>query len=275
MRTKLILILLTLLSGVSSIAQIPERSDLILPARSPEPFMFSKTTLTPEDLKWTMDYSTSYGERVSGPFGNEGVGQQVGIKGYLGKQFTLYAHAAFGFTSDNAVTSAQQVEIIHDFIGGKKNQGLRLGIGLGAGKDFSNIGSVLSRIAISYDAPRWKAGGNVLFEKAFAANRDKIDIISSFGFHHILFGRLYGGFETVGEDLEGFWDPAEAEGGAKLLLGPSLNMTTNNSKISFAVSGGPVFYASRSQITNPDALRELPAQPGLALRAKVTFNLSR
>ena len=205
--------LLIFLIGFMASAQITETNGLLTLKRAPEPFMFSKTTLTPEDLKWTMDYSTSYGERVSGPFGNEGVGQQVGVKGYLGKQFTLYAHAAFGFTSQNSVTSAQQVEIIHDFIGGKKNQGLRLGIGGGAGKDFNNIGSVISRIVVSYDASRWKAGGNVLFEKAFAANRDKIDIISSFGFHHVLLGRLYGGFETVGEDLEGFWSD-EAEGGA-------------------------------------------------------------
>ena len=266
--------LLTFSMGFMLSAQVAETNGLLTVKRASEPFTFSKTTLTPEDLKWTMDYSTSYGERVSGAFGNEGIGQQVGIKGYLGSQFTLYAHAAFGFTSQDNVTSAQQVEIIHDFIGGVRNKGFRLGMGFGAGKDFSNIGSVLSRVTLSYDAPRWKAGGNVLFEKAFASNRDKIDIISSFGYHHILFGRLYGGFETVGEDLEGFWSD-EAEGGAKLLIGPSLNMTTNNSRISFAISGGPVFYASHSQITNPDALRELPAQSGLALRAKVTFNLSR
>ena len=274
MNKKILLILLTVLSGGSLIAQITEKSDLFLPARSTEPFLFSKTTLTPEDLKWSLDYSTSYGERVSGPFGNDGIGQQVGLKGYLGKQFTLYAHAAFGFTRDNAVTSAQQAEIIHDLIGGKKNQGLRMGIGLGASKDFSNIGSMLSRVTVSYDAPRWKAGGNVLFEKAFAANRDKVDIISSIGFHHIIFGKLYGGFEAIGQDLEGLWSD-EAEGGAKILVGPSLNMTTNNSKISFSLSGGPVFYASRNQVTNPDAIRELPSQSGLSLRAKVTFNLAQ
>ena len=274
MSKKLLAFLLIFIVGARAIAQIPETNELLTFKRAPEPFLFSKTTLTPEDLKWTMDYSTSYGERVSGPFGNEGIGQQVGIKGYLGKQFTLYANAAFGFTSDNAVTSAQQAEIIRDIIGGKKNQGLRLGIGLGANKDFSNIGSILSRVTISYDAPRWKAGGNVLFEKAFAANRDKIDIISSFGFHHILLGKLYGGFEAVGQDLEGLWSD-EAEGGAKILVGPSLNMTTNNSKISFSLSGGPVFYASRNQVTNPDAIRELPSQSGLSLRAKVTFNLAQ
>jgi len=266
--------LMTFLLGFIASAQIAETNGLLLVKRAPEPFMFSKTTLTPEDLKWTMDYSTSYGERVSGPFGNEGVGQQVGVKGYLGKQFTLYAHAAFGFTSQYNVTSAQQLEIIHDFLGGTRNQGLRLGLGLGASKDFRNTGSLISRVTISYDAPRWKAGGNVLFEKAFAANRDKIDIISSFGFHHVLIGRLYGGFETVGEDLEGFWSD-EAEGGAKLLVGPSLNMTSRNSRLSFSLSGGPVFYATRNQITNPEAIRELPSQPGLTLRARVTFNLAQ
>ncbi len=274
MTKKIIIFLIFIVMEAASIAQIPENSQILTFKRAPEPFLFSKTTLTPEDLKWTMDYSTSYGERVSGPFGNEGVGQQVGVKGYLGKQFTLYAHAAFGFTSQDNVTSAQQVEIIHDIIGGKKNQGLRLGIGLGANKDFSNIGSILSRVTISYDAQRWKAGGNVLFEKAFGANRDKIDIISSFGFHHIIIGKLYGGFETVGQDLEGLWSD-EAEGGAKILVGPSLNMTTNNSRISFSLSGGPVFYASRNQVTNPDAIRELPSQSGLTLRAKVTFNLAQ
>ena len=275
MKKKNFALLLTwMLISINLFAQIGENIPLPLLKRAPEPFLFSKTTLTPQDLKWSMDYSTSYGERVTGPFGFNGIGQQVGVKGYLGKQFTLYAHAAFGFTSNDNVTSAQQVEIIHDFVGGLKTQGLRLGVGIGGSKDFSNIGAILSRFTVSYDAPRWKAGGNLLLEKSFSGNRDKIDIISSIGFHHILFGRLYGGFETVGEDLEGFWDSQEAEGGAKLLVGPSLNMTTNNSRISFSVSGGPVFYATRSQMTNPEAMRELPYQSGLSLIAKVTFNLS-
>ncbi len=255
--------------------QTTERNDFIAVKRAPEPFLFSMTTLTPEDLSWSLDYSTSYGERVTGPFGHDGIGQQFGLKGYLGKQFTVYAHAALGFANEDKVTSAQQVEIIRDFIGGKKNMGLRLGIGVGASRDYSNVASFLSRITASYDAPRWKAGGNLLIEKAFAGNRDAVDVISSLGFHYRLSGNLYGGFETVGEDLEGFWDEEEAEGGAKLLVGPSMNMTTNNSRLSFSVSGGPVFYATRNQVANPAALRELPSQPGLTLRAKVTFNLSQ
>ena len=268
-------LLITLLTGISAMAQLPEENNLFTAKRTPEPFLFSVTTLTPEDLKWSLDYSTSYGERVSGPFGYDGIGQQFALKGYLGKRYTLYANAALGFPREDNVSSAQQVEVIHDFIGGKKNLGLRFGVGLGASRDYINVKSLLSRVTLSYDAPRWKAGGNILFEKAFAANRDDIDVITSIGFHYRLSGNLYGGFETVGEDLEGFWDDEEAEGGAKLLVGPSLNMTTNNSRMSFSVSGGPVFYATRNQATNPEALRELPSQPGLTLRARVIFNLSQ
>jgi hypothetical protein len=266
---------MAIIMGFAASAQMIETNDPYRIKRNPEPFLFSKSTLTPEDLKWSMDYSTSYGERVKGAFGFDGVGQQFGLKGYLGRQFTLYVHGGFGFTRENEVSSAQQAEIIHDFIGGKKNQGFRLGIGLGASRDFSNVGSVLSRVTVAYDTPRWKACGNILFQKAFAANRDNIDVISSVGFHRLLFGKLYGGFEAVGEDLEGFWDKEEAEGGAKLLVGPSLNMTTNNQKIAFSVSGGPVFYATSNQISNLEALRELPTQAGLTLRARIAFNLTQ
>jgi len=262
------------LFGASVMAQDFKDTNLFTVKRSPEPFLFSTTTLTPEDLRWSMDYSSSYGERVSGPFGYDGIGQQFAVKGYLGNRFTCYANTSFGFTGGAQVLSAQQAEIIRDLFGGKKNMGLRIGLGIGVQRDYNNVKSALSRVTASFDAPRWKIGGNLLFEKAFAKDRDDIDVISSLGFHYCLLGRLYGGMEAVGEDLEGFWEEDEAEGGAKLLIGPSLNMTTNNSRISFSISGGPVVYASHSPLTNTEAMRELPNQPGLTIRARVVFNLS-
>ena len=275
MTKKIFVLLITMIMGATAMAQLPEENDRYTAKRTPEPFLFSVTTLTPKDLPWSLNYSTSYGERVSGPFGYNGIGQQFAIKGYLGSRFTLYANAAFGFPHEGDISSAQQAEIMRDFIGGKKPLGLRMGLGLGVNRDYNNVKSILSRVTVSFDAPRWKAGGNLLLEKAVASNRDNIDVITSIGFHYRFFGNLYGGFESIGEDLEGFWDEEEAEGGAKLLVGPSLNMTTNNSRLSFSVSGGPVFYATHSVVTNPEALRELPSQPGLTLRARVTFNLSQ
>lgn len=243
-------------------------------ARTSEPFLYSVTSLTKHDLAWSFDYSGSYGENVSGSLGYNGISQQFAVKGYLGRQFTLYANASLGFPGENAIASAQQAEIIRNFIGGKNATGIHLGWGAGIRRDFSNVKSLLSRGILSYNAARWNASGNVLFEKAFASQRDAIDVITSFGFQYRLTQGFYAGVEAIGEDLEGFWDDEEAEGGAKLLVGPTVNLLPKNSRFSFSVSGGPVFYATQNQQSNPSAIRELPNQSGLMVKARVVFNLS-
>ena len=276
MNKKILIFLLTGMVGVAATAQIPEEKNFYStePQRTPEPFLFSVTTLTPDDLPWSLNYSGSYGERVTGPFGYDGIGQQFAVKGYLGNRFTLYANAAFGFPDENNVSSAQQAEVIRDFIGGKSPVGFRLGAGLGISRDYSDVKSLLSRITLSFDALQWKIGGNLLLEKSLASDRDNIDVITSLGFQYHLTGSLYGGLEAVGEDLEGFWEEDEAEGGAKVLVGPSVNLVPNHSKFSFSVSGGPVMYATHSEVTNPNAIRELPSQTGLTVRARIIFSLS-
>lgn len=267
-------LIIVVLMGLHSTAQIADDYKLEVANRSAEPFLYSVTALTPHDLAWTFNYSGSYGERVAGPFGYDGVSQQFAVKGYLGSRFTLFASAALGFPGNNNVASAQQAEIIRNLIGGKKPFGLRVGLGLGVSRDFNSVMSALSRATVSFDSKRWKAGGNLLFEKAFAANRDAIDIITSLGFHYQIAGNLFAGVEAIGEDLEGFWDAEEAEGGAKLMLGPSVNMAPKKSRFSFSLSGGPVFYATQNVIYNPAAMRELPSQAGLTVRARIIFNLS-
>lgn len=265
------------LVGLRAMAQLPEDTEwnkYNSTYRTPEPFLFSVTTLTREDLKWSVHYSGSYGERVESPFGYEGVSQQIAVKGYLGKQFTVYANAGMGIPHDGKITSMQQVEVIHDFICGEKYKGLRLGIGLGVSNDFSNAKSLLSRVTASYNVSRLKASGNVLFEHTFLDNRDAVDVIMNLGLQYCLIGNLYGGIETVGQDLEGFWDKEEAEGGARLLVGPSLNLAPKRSRFSFSLCGGPVIQATTSQITNQYAIRELPTQSGFILMGRVIYNLS-
>lgn len=273
MYKRIFTILIAVLTGNLALAQNQEENEHYSVKRTPEPFLFSVTSLTPGDLKWSLDYSGSYGERVSGPFGYDGISQQLSVKGYLGKKLTLYANVALGLLGDRTA-SAQQAELIRNFVGGKKKTGFNLGSGLGVRRDYSNVKSMLSRVTLRYEAPRWKAAGNLLFEKAFARNRDAIDVISSLGFHYRLSGSLYGGFEAVGEDIEGFWDEEEAEGGAKLMVGPSVNVTPQKSRFSFSLSGGPVFYGTQNQRTNPLAIRELPLQSGLTVRAKIVYSLS-
>lgn len=243
-----------------------------------QPFLFTLNTLTAENPRWNIHYSGSYGERTNGQFGYDGLGQQFGVKGYLGSRLTLYATAALGFANGGGVASAEQAEVIRDLIGGKGISGFRLGAGLGLSRDWSNTGSAISRITASFDRTNWRMAGNLRFEKAFDKTRDKLDFISSIGFQHRVSNFLYLGFEALGQDLEGFWEKDEAEGGAKLLIGPSINLEPNHSKLSFSISGGPVFYATRSQVTSPAAIREIgnvASGNGYSIRALVNFNLHR
>lgn len=238
-----------------------------------QPFLFSINTLTANTPSWSLNYSGSYGENVASNFGYNGVDQQFSVKGYLGNRFTLYANAALGFANNGGNASAQQAEVLRDFFGGKQAYGPRLGLSFGVSRDYSNVKAIFSRITASFDAAAWRFGGNMRFEKAFSSTRDDIDLITSVGFHHRVVGKLYAGFEAVGEDLEGFWEADEAEGGAKLLVGPSLNMTPDNSRFSFSVCGGPVFYATHSPVIPSEAVRDFTGQNGFTLRALVSFNL--
>lgn len=244
----------------------------------PQPFLFSVNTLTASSPAWALHYSGSYGERTSGPFGYDGVDQQFAVKGYLGNRFTLYANAALGFARNGSVNSSQQAEVIRDFIGGQQATGPRFGLGFGVNRDFTNVAAIFSRVTAYFEAASWRIGGNLRFEKAFSSSRDDIDLITSLGFHHRIAGNLYAGIEAVGEDLEGFWDKEEAEGGAKLLLGPSVSMAPANSRFSFTVSGGPVFYATHSQVMASEAIRDIGTigtQNGYTIRAMLTFSLPR
>jgi hypothetical protein len=239
-----------------------------------QPFLFSVNTLTANAPAWGLQYSGSYGEAALAPFGYNGVDQQLSVKGYLGNRFTLYANAAMGFARSGGVTSAQQAEILRDLIGGKQLFGPRIGLGFGVSRDFTNVKSIFSRITASFDAASWRFGGNMRFEKAFDRNRDNIDLISSAGFHHRIKGQFFAGVEAVGEDLEGFWEADEAEGGAKLLIGPSINLMPQGSRFSFSLCGGPIFYASKSSVIPSEAVRDLAAtRNGYTFRVQVAFNL--
>jgi hypothetical protein len=265
--------LITGFIGIQIIAIGQENSGKPALNNNPEPYLFSLSTLTPDDLKWSLDYSGSFGDEVAGSIGFEGVTQQLGVKGYLGSRFTLFGSLALGFPGNNTVSSAQQVEVIRNLLGGKKYLGWRLGAGIGGRRDFGNEYSLLGRATAEYLSTKWKVGGNLLFEKVFEENRDAIDIITSIGIHYRITESFYGGFEAIGEDLEGFWEEEEAEGGAKMMVGPSLNLTPKESRLSFSLSGGPVFLATENEATNPDPIRELPSETGLMIKAKIIFKI--
>jgi hypothetical protein len=72
----------------------------------------------------------------------------------------------------------------------------------------------------------------------------------------------------VGEDLEGLWESAEAEGGARLLIGPSLRFGAPARRLSASLCGGPVFTVHGNEQTSA-AVRSLGT--GYAVRLSFAY----
>jgi hypothetical protein len=85
--------------------------------------------------------------------------------------------------------------------------------------------------------------GSVVLERATSSpsKRDAADVVTSVGWSRTLGRRASVGVEAIGQDLEGLWDPAELDGGAKLLVGPSLQVRSHHGEWAASITAGPVY----------------------------------
>jgi len=239
----------------------------------PQLFLFTVTTLNPAARQWSLNYSGGYGHNTLTPVGFEGVDQNISVLGYLGARTTLLASMGVGFGANGNVQTIQQAEVMKDFIGGKNVTGFRIGTSLGLRHEFNSDVTALSRFNAAYESHSWKFATNIRLEKVFDSERDGLDVISTFGVLKQINGSLFGGIEAVGQDLEGFWQTDETEGGARILVGPSLNYVPQGSRLAFSVCAGPIIQATHSSIIlNDSAVRDLPLlNNGFTVKFNVAF----
>ncbi len=273
MARKIYLILFLLLSaGFTLKAQTMDGGLTNSSLGQSQPFLYTMNGLNPAAQHWSLNYSGGYGQYTVTSLGFDGVEQHIGVKGYLGNRFTILTNMGIGLGSRGNTQTYQQAEVFKDFIGGKNPTGFRFGTSLGVIREFSNDLVILSRFNAAYENLAWKFAANARLEKAFATGRDGYDVISSFGILRRIDGQLFGGVEAVGQDLEGLW-ATDAEGGAKVLIGPSLNFVPVGSRLSFSLNAGPILYVTHSTITPYDsAVRELPLNNGFTVKFNVGFN---
>jgi len=142
---------------------------------------------------------------------------------------------------------------------------------MGLRHEAAGVNVVLGRVtagAAVLDA--WRLDGNLVFEKPLSTNRDAVDLVSTFGIARRLTPALHVGLELIGEDLEGFWEAEEAEGGARLLAGPSIRIAPSSQHWQVSLAGGPVVHGTRSALRS-DATRALPNRDGYAVRASFAY----
>jgi hypothetical protein len=101
---------------------------------------------------------------------------------------------------------------------------------------------LIGRVLAGSDVGPGRLQGSLVLERFVSSTQrhDAADVITSLGWSRAIGSHVSVGVEGIGQDLEGLWDPAEAEGGAKLLLGPSLHAHSPSGNWAASVTAGPV-----------------------------------
>ena len=238
------------------------------------PFVFTVTTTqVPGSERWSVHYDAGYAERTATPFGYGGVEQRVGVQGALGSGFTVLGQLGLGLDTGNGQSTSimQEAEILKDLLG--PSRGLQLATGLGVRREWQGTTALLGRVSLGHVFAGSSLFGNLRFERPLAEGRDGVDLITSIGWLFRVGSALHLGLETIGEDFEGFWEAEEAEGGAKLFVGPSAHLTSANRRLYASLCGGPIFYATRSGRTSgaPRPLGGSGSGNGYTLRLSVGY----
>lgn len=162
---------------------------------------------------------TGYGTRETRNFAHPGLEQGVSVALHPAKNLAVELFA--GRLSER---DAQQVSAEVRYRAAEASRlGAAIDLGLGITRDYRGDTIPRLRVAASREEGRsaWSASGN--FEIPVGnPERDELDVMLALGASYRAAQRLRLGAELAGEDLEGLFDDEEAEGGAKLLAGPSM-----------------------------------------------------
>jgi hypothetical protein len=234
------------------------------------PFVFSFFAPTAESKPHVLvDYGVGVGEQSFHQNLQRGPEQRIGVQASSGR-LTLLGYAGVASTAGNYDTSSQAELLVSPFRSGPF--GLSLAVGGGMLHEAGGTNVLVGRVALGRERGRTRLNGNVIFQKAFQTGRDGLDLITTAGWAVRVNDVVSFGAEMIAEDLEGFWDPNEAEGGARLLVGPSLHVSAPGRRWQVTIAGGPSFHPTRSNNTS-DAIRDLPqtTPTGTGYAARMSF----
>ena len=189
-----------------------------------------------------------YNERAFEPVAGERLEPQASLLLPLSSAVAVLAQVGVASTLDGRTRVAEQGELL---ITPVRHGALALAGGFGARHEYGGTMVTTARFVGARTTERSALAAGVLLEHPYAAGRDALDLITSLGVSHALTSTLWLGVEAVGSDLEGFWDQAEAEGGATLFVGPTLALSPSDSW-RLVVGGGPVLRTTSSTVAQAE-----------------------
>jgi hypothetical protein len=135
----------------------------------------------------------------------------------------------------------QQVEIVRPVF---STRSMSVAGGGGIREEWDGTRVLIGRVLAGADVGRGRLQGSLVMERAVSSplRHDAADVVTSLGWSRRIGDRISVGVEGIGQDLEGFWNPAEVDGGAKLLVGPSLHAQSKGGDWAASLTAGPVVH---------------------------------
>lgn len=243
-----------------------------VPAAAQErPFLFSIATATDAKAAVRFDYDIGIGERAFQSDTSNQPEQRLGLQASRGR-LTLLARLGI-VEVGSSYQSSQSGELLYSMLGPASH--VALAAGGGVLHEPGGVNVLLARVTGGRNTDAWLLQGNVLFQKPMSSQRDALDLVTSVGWARKLPHGVSLGVEAIGEDLEGFWESEEAEGGARLLAGPSLHISPAGQRWQLIATGGPLFHPADTGRSS-GAFRDLPPETrrsSYAFKASLSIGL--
>ncbi len=173
-----------------------------------------------------MEMGGMWGSREARPFGNRGMEFRLGFSQGLFHRISLetWGGVLNDGNEDNYGASGELVFRALD----QEDYPVNLNVGVGYLLDYENESALRLRLTTGRDQGQLNLSSYSLFEFPLETeDRDKTDIIVGAALSCPVLSHSRLGIEAVAEDLEGYWEAEEAEGGAKLLVGPTFWVLAN------------------------------------------------
>ena len=235
------------------------------------PFIFSIATATGASAttpQLRIDYELGLGDQAFHPQTSNGPEQRIGMHATMGR-LTFIGHVGVA-KETGSYQSSQQGEVLVSLFPWQSSR-FALAAGGGLLHEAGGANVLLGRVVAGHEGASTRVYGNLVMQKPLAAGRDAIDVITSVGWAARVTSSLAIGVEAIGEDIEGFWDAAEAEGGSRVLVGPSLHLAPTGRTWQLSLAGGPTFHPTAITGKTSTALRDLPATNTRDFAARMTF----
>jgi hypothetical protein len=145
-----------------------------------------------------------------------------------------------------------------------------LAAGSGVRHEAGGADVLLGRVVAQKVSERGRLEGNLLLEHPLATHRDAVDLITTVGWARRVSARASVGVEGFAEDLESLWSPAEAEGGARIFVGPTVQFISGAPAWTVRTTVGADVHPALDVNRPSSAYRIGGTRTGWALRVSMT-----